>query len=62
MAEKHSTMFGVMECCGAPLLNPIRHNVWCEHNTNSPDCWCEPEIEEVDGNLIVIHRDKSEAN
>lgn len=33
-----------------------------EHNTNSPDCWCGHEIEEVDGNLIVIHRDKSEAN
>lgn len=34
-----------------------------EHNTDSPECWCDPEIEELEnGNLIVIHRDKSEAN
>ena len=24
--------YGVMSCCGAPLLNPIRHFSWCEHS------------------------------
>ena len=23
--------FGVMDCCGAPLLNPITHHVWCKN-------------------------------
>lgn len=60
---KEEERFGIMPCCGAPLLNPIRHSLTCEHNTSSPDCWCSPEIEELDnGDLIVIHRDKSEAN
>lgn len=51
----HSFSKGKFKCsnCGFVTI---------EHNTNSPDCWCDPEIEEIDGNLLVIHRDKSEAN
>lgn len=34
-----------------------------EHDTASPDCWCEPEVEELeDGSLLVVHRDRSEGN
>lgn len=29
----------------------------------STECWCCPDVEEFeDGSLLVIHRDKSEAN
>lgn len=28
-----------------------------KHNTDSEDCWCEPEIIELEnGNKVVIHR------
>ena len=27
-----------------------------EHNTNSEECWCEPEIKLVDDAKIIIHR------
>lgn len=33
------------------------------HETDSEQCWCEPEIEEqADGSALVIHRTKEEAN
>lgn len=42
------------------------HKDWCrniktsypEHNTDSNDCWCDPEIEHYEGGDVVIHRDK----
>ena len=28
-----------------------------EHNTDSDDCWCEPEVLEFDnGSKVIIHR------
>ena len=37
------------------------------HTTEGVECWCDPEIEYIDRDdpeapVIVIHRDKSEAN
>jgi DNA-binding XRE family transcriptional regulator len=29
-----------------------------EHNTHSPDCWCNPKIETIEnGNKVIIHND-----
>ena len=29
-----------------------------DHNTDSEDCWCEPEIIKLDnGNTVVVHND-----
>ena len=58
----------ICEHCGAHIIDsPKGYLSGCrhypmEHNTDSPDCWCYPDIEEIDGNMLVIHRDKTEAN
>jgi len=36
----------------------IKNGAFWEHNTDSEDCWCEPEIEIYDDTKIIIHRDR----
>ncbi len=44
-------------------LHALRELDDAQHHTDSPECWCNPDIEEQEnGDLLVIHRDKSEAN
>ncbi len=42
------------------------HKEWCrnnkatypEHNTDSPNCWCDPAVEHYDGGDVIVHNDK----
>lgn len=39
--------------------NEQEKTIWSkfpEHNTDSPEYWCDPEIEIYDGTKLIIHR------
>ncbi len=41
---------------GEKLLKIMKEQGYPDHNTNSPDCWCHPEITEYkDGTKVIVH-------